>query len=324
MKGIERPNIKIVEEKATSDNKGQYGKYVIQPLFRGFGTTMGNAIRRILISAIPGSAVVYYKVDGVLHEFTAMEGVIEDVTDVTINLKGLPVAVNTEELVVLNLDVKGPGEVTAGDIGADDRVRIIDPSYHIATITSDRRLKIEIGVRQGRGYVPTEVHELDPDVPKGRGFILLDSDFSSVRIARFVVEAARVGQRTDFDRLTVEVETSGAIAPADALSEAARILIREFSFIEDFKERILKEEEQKEEEEKRRSQDLKKTIDELDLSVRSYNCLKNANILTVEELIKWSESRLKGLRNFGEKSLKEIKAKLAAVGLGLMPEDSID
>jgi len=324
MKTIERPNIKIIEERAVEEGNGLYGRYMIQPLIRGFGTTLGNSLRRILISSITGSAVVYMKMDGVLHEFTTVDGIVEDVADIILNLKGLPISVDTDELIQLHLEVKGPREVTAGDIEADDRVEIIDPSYPICTITGQgKTVKMDIGVRRARGYVPTEWHVEDPDVPKDRGIIHIDSNYSPIVRTRFAVEAARVGQRSDFDRLIIEIETDGTVSPADALSEAARILIKEFSFIVDFKERILLEEEKKEEEEKRKSQDLKKTIDELDLSVRSYNCLKNASIFTVEELITWSETRLRGLRNFGEKSLKEIKAKLNTMGLELMQDEII-
>lgn len=322
MKTIERPNIKIIEEKLVGGGPGLYGRYAIQPLIRGFGTTLGNSIRRILISSITGSAVTHVKIDGVLHEFTAMEGIVEDVIDIVLNLKGLPLNVETDEPVALKLEAKGPRTVKAGDIEADDRVRIIDPEYPICTITAHgQELSMEIGAGRGRGYVPAEWHLEDPDIPKERGTIHMDSNYSPIVRTRFSVEPARVGQRSDYDRLIIEVETNGSVSPADALSEAARILIKEFSFIVDFKERILLEEEKKEEEEKRRGQDLKKTIDELDLSVRSYNCLKNANILTVDELIKWSETRLRGLRNFGEKSLKEIKVKLVAMGLELAPDE---
>lgn len=324
MKNIERPMIKILEERSLGDEKGLYGKYMIEPLIRGFGTTLGNSLRRILISSVTGSSVVYLNIDGVLHEFTPLEGVMEDVTDIIINLKQLPLSVNTDELVRLKIDVKGPKEVTAGDIQADDHVEIVDPSFVICNITQQgKQLKMEIGAKRGRGYVVSEWHTDDPDLPKQRGVLLMDSNFSPITRTRFAVEPARVGQRSDFDRLVIEIETDGTVQPADALSEAARILIKEFSFIVDFKERILLEEERKEEEEKKKSQDLKKTIDELDLSVRSYNCLKNANILTVEEVIKWSESRLKGLRNFGEKSLNEIKAKLSVMGLRLKDDELI-
>ncbi len=323
MNTIERPNIKIIEEKSNEDGTGNYGRYEIQPLIRGFGTTLGNSLRRILISSITGSAVVYMKIEGVLHEFTALEGVVEDVTDIVLNLKGLPIAVNSDEMVVLKLDKGETGVVTAGDFEADDRVEFPRPDFPICTVTSDAiEFKMEVGVRRGRGYVPTEWHREDPDIPTERGVILVDSNYSPVVRTRFFVEPARVGQRTDFDKLTIEVYTDGSVLPADSLSEAARILIKEFSFIVDFKERILIEEEKKEEEQKKKGQDLKKTIDELDLSVRSYNCLKNANINMVEELLPWSETRLRGLRNFGEKSLKEIKAKLISMGLNLAPDDA--
>lgn len=322
MNTIERPNIKIIQERPTEDGTGLYGKYEIQPLIRGFGTTLGNSLRRILVSSITGSAVIYVKIEGVLHEFTPIDGLIEDVTDIVLNLKGLAIAVDSDEVIALRLDVKGPKKVTAGDFEADDRVDIPNPDYPICNIAAENcRLKMEVGVRRGRGYVPVEWHSQDSDIPQGRGIILIDSDFSPVVRTRFDVTPARVGQRTDYDRLAIEIFTDGSVTPADALSEAARILIKEFSFIVDFKERILLEEEKKEEEEKKKGQDLKKTIDDLDLSVRSYNCLKSANIVTVEELITWSETRLRGLRNFGEKSLKEIKSKLSTMGLSLMDDE---
>ncbi|MEW5947329.1 MAG: DNA-directed RNA polymerase subunit alpha [bacterium] len=321
MKEIEKPAIRILDESPGEQDGVHYGKYQIQPLIRGFGATLGNSLRRVLLSSIPGSAAVYLKIDGVLHEFTSIKGVVEDVTEIVLNVKGLPIACNSDEPVAVKLNVKGPGEITAGDVQADDRVEITDPSYHIATITGDTLVKMEIGVRRGRGYVPAEWHEMDPAVPKDRGVILLDSDFSPIRRVSFSVEPARVGQRTDYDSLLIEIETDSTISPADSLSEAAKILLREFSFVVDFKEKILKEEEQKEEQEKKKSQDMKKSIDELDLSVRSYNCLKNANIESVEDLLNCSESQLKGLRNFGEKSLKEIVAKLKVMGLSLKPEE---
>lgn len=322
MKTIERPSIKILDECVTPDGKGKFGRYQIEPLIRGFGATLGNSMRRILLSSITGSAVVFVQIDGVLHEFTALEGVLEDVTDIVINLKKLPIAVNTDDLVVLKVETKGVKDITAGDIIADDRVDIVEPDYPLCSVTqAGKPFKMEIGVKRGRGYIISEWHKDDPDIPKSRGIILIDSDFSPIRRTRYEVEPARVGQRTDYDRLILDIETDGTVDPADALSEAARILIKEFSFIVDFKERILLEEERKEEEEKKKSQDLKKTIDELDLSVRSYNCLKNANIVTVEELIKWSEQRLKGLRNFGEKSLTEIRAKLNSMGLRLADDE---
>jgi len=322
MNTIERPNIKILEESSTEDGQGLYGHYEIQPLIRGFGTTLGNSLRRILISSITGSAVVYLKIDGVLHEFASIEGVIEDVTDIVLNLKGLAISVDSDEMVPLKLSVSGEKDVTAGDFEADDRVVIPNPDYPICSITSDKtQLEMEVGVARGRGYVPVEWHKENSEIPDERGVILIDSNFSPVLRTRFDVSSARVGQRTDYDRLNIEIFTDGSVSPADALSEAARILIKEFSFIVDFKERILLEEEKKEEEQKKKGQDLKKTIDELDLSVRSYNCLKSANILTVEELVNWSESRLRGLRNFGEKSLKEIKAKLEAMGLSLAEDE---
>lgn len=322
MNDIERPNIKIIEEKTAEDGKCLYGRYEIQPLIRGFGTTLGNSLRRILISSVTGSAVVYLQIDKVLHEFHSIEGVVEDVTDIVLNLKGLSVSVDSDEVVPLLLDIKGIKDVKAGDFQADDRVQISDPNYPICTVTSENtKLKMEVGVRRGRGYMPVEWHKEDPDLPSDRGIILIDSNYSPVVRTKFNVSSARVGQRTDFDKLEIDVTTDGSVSPADALSEAARILIKEFSFIVDFKERILLEEEKKEEEQKKKGQDLKKTIDELDLSVRSYNCLKSANILTVEEVVTWSELRLRGLRNFGEKSLKEIKEKLISMGLNLMDDE---
>jgi DNA-directed RNA polymerase subunit alpha len=323
MKAFERPNIRIVEEKSLDGGNALYGKYNIQPLIRGFGATLGNSLRRILISSITGSGIVYIKIDGVLHEFSSIDGVVEDVTDILINFKGLRVGVESDELVELVIEKKGPCEIKAGDIQTDDRVTIVEKDYHLCTVTTNKTIKMKIGVMRGRGYVPTEWHLENPEIPKERGVLHIDTVFSPVIKTKFSVEPARVGQRTDHDKLVIEIETDGTVSPAEALSEAARILIKQFSFIVDFKERILLEEEKKEQEIIRKSQDLKRTIDEMDLSVRSYNCLKNANILTVEELITWSETRLRGLRNFGEKSLKEIKAKLIQMGLDLAPDELI-
>ncbi|MEW6203047.1 MAG: DNA-directed RNA polymerase subunit alpha [bacterium] len=320
MKEIEKPTIKIVEEPITDSGICYYGKYLIQPLLRGFGVTLGNSLRRMLMSSIPGAAPVYIKIDGVLHEFSVIDGMVEDVTDIVINVKGIPIACNSDELVPVYIDVKGPCEITAGDIQADDRVEIVDPTYHIATLTGSTHLKMELGLKRGRGYVPTEWHEQDPDIPSGRGIILIDSDFSPIKKARFTVESARVGQRTDYDSLFIEVETNGTVSPSNSISEAAKLLIRECSFVVDFKEKILLEEKKKEEDKSKKDQNLKRMVDELDLSVRSYNCLKNADINTVEELVKCTESQLKGLRNFGDKSLREIKAKLSALGLSLKEE----
>jgi len=323
MKEIEKPSIKIIEEPIAESGSCHHGRYLIQPLIRGFGVTLGNSIRRMLLSSITGSAPVYIKIDGVLHEFSVIDGIAEDVTDIVINVKGLPIACNSDELVPVYIDVKGPCQVTAGDIQADDRVEIVDPTYHIATLTGSTHFKMELGLKRGRGYVPSEWHEQDPEIPSARGLILVDSHFSPIRKVRFTIEPARVGQRTDYDSLYIEVETNGTVSPSDSLSEAAKLLIRELSFVVDFKEKILLEEKKKEDDKSKKDQNLKKMIDELDLSVRSYNCLKNADINSVEDLIKWSESQLKGLRNFGDKSLREIKAKLGILGVSLR-EDPIE
>lgn len=319
---FEKPSIKIVEEKDTEDGKCVYGKYVIQPLIRGFGITLGNSLRRILLSAIYGSAVVYLKIDSVLHEFSALDGVYEDVTDIILNLKRLPVNCKNSGLVTLILDKSGKGEVIAADLAHSEEVEISDPEYHIAEIVSNNtKLKMEIGVKKGFGYVPSEWHEHDTEVPKERGVILIDSNFSPVKKVKFSVESSRVGQRTGFDKLLIELETNKSIGCADCLSQAARILMNQASFVVDFKTRILLEVEKQREEEKKKTTELKRTIEDLDLSVRSYNCLKNAGILAVEELIKSTETRLKGLRNFGEKSLREIKTKLLAMGLSLAEDE---
>ncbi|MFH1538443.1 MAG: DNA-directed RNA polymerase subunit alpha [bacterium] len=320
MKEIEKPTIKILEETTMDDGKFHHGRYLIQPLIRGFGTTMGNSLRRVLLSSIPGAAPVYLKIDGVLHEFTTIDGVVEDITEIVINAKGLPVACNTDELVAVTIDVKGPGKVTAGDIQADDRVEVVDPAHHIATLSGSVQFKLEIGIKRGRGYVASEWHEQDAELPKDRGIILLDSNFSPITNIRFLVEPARVGQRTDFDSLTIEIDTDGSVSPADALSEASKILLRQFGFVVDFKEKIIEEEVKKVKEETEKNLNLKKRLDELDLSVRAYNCLKNASISTVEELVEKSESHLRGLRNFGEKSLREIKEKIHSLGLSLQDE----
>jgi DNA-directed RNA polymerase subunit alpha len=293
---------------AVRERRGNYAKFVIEPLERGFGITLGNALRRVLLSAIPGCAVTYVKIDGVLHEFSSIPGMVEDTIALLLNLKGLPVKLNGGDSKVLMLDVHGPKEVTAGDIKPDADVEILDPSYHIATLsTKDARLTMEIGVEKGRGYVMADKQR---NVEQMIGLIPLDSIFSPIRRVNFTVDDTRVGQSVDFDRLTIEVETNGAISPEDALSTAARILQDQLEIFVD-----IRRGEQTPQSSEHDEADL--PVEALNLSVRSYNCLKRAGISRISELLDLTEDEILRMRNFGKKSLEEIKSVLAERGLSL-------
>ncbi len=306
---IEKPKIECVE--LSDDNT--YGKFVVEPLERGYGITLGNSLRRILLSSLPGAAVTSVKIDGVLHEFSTIPGILEDVTDIILNLKALCIKMHTEEERVLRIEADKPGIVTAGDIITDADVDILNPALKIATI-ADGRLYMEIVVAKGRGYVPAERNKRDDHVI---GVIPVDSAFSPVRKVNYMVEDTRVGQITDYDKLTLEVWTNGSIRPDEATSLSAKILseyLRQFigltETINDVEIMVEKEEEEKD-------KILEMTIEELDLSVRSYNCLKRAGINTVEELTQRTEEDMIKVRNLGKKSLEEVIHKLRELGLSL-------
>jgi DNA-directed RNA polymerase subunit alpha len=290
------------------ERRENYAKFIVEPLDRGFGITLGNALRRILLSSIPGAAVTYMKLNGVLHEFSTIPGMVEDTIALMLNLKGLPVKLNGDEPKVLTLNASGAKNVTAGDITPDADVEILEPSYHLATLTAkDAKLSMEIGIEKGRGYVMADRQR---NVEHMIGLIPLDSMFSPIRKVNFTVDDTRVGQSVDYDRLTVEIETNGAITPEEALATAARIAQEQFDLFVSFTDR---------------TEPLPETppnewdvpVETLNLSVRSFNCLKRAGISKISELLDLSEDEIMKMRNFGKKSLDEIKQVLAERGLSL-------
>ncbi len=286
--------------------------FVIEPLERGFGITLGNALRRMLLSSLPGTAVTYVKIDGVLHEFSTIPGVVEDVTNIILNLKGLPLRLLTDEPKVLRIEASGEREVTAADIVPDADVELLDPAYHIATLSDKKaRLYMEIGVERWRGYVTAEKQR---NVEHVIGLIPVDSIFSPIRKVAYHVEDTRVGQTTDYDRLIMEIETNGSITPDEALSTAARILTEQLALFVQFSGR---EEVEAPVEEVKPFASWDIPVDELDLSVRSYNCLKRAGITKISELLQKTEEEIMNMRNLGKKSVDEIKEKLAERNLSL-------
>ena len=290
------------------ERRENYAKFVIEPLERGFGITLGNALRRVLLSSIPGAAVTYVKIDGVLHEFSTISGVVEDTVDLLLNLKGLPIKLNTEDPKVLSLSVSGSKEVTAGDIAPDADVEILQPNYHIATLSKkDAKLSMEIGVEKSRGYVTSDKQR---NIEHMIGLIPMDSIFSPIRKVNFSVDDTRVGQSVDFDRLTLEIETNGSITPDDALSEAAQIITEELRLFIGFST-----EEKPVQTAPASEWDV--PVETLNLSVRSFNCLKRAGISKVSELLDMTEDEIIKMRNFGKKSLDEIKQVLEERGLSL-------
>lgn len=305
---IERPKIECV----VSDDK--YGKFVVEPLERGFGTTMGNSLRRVLLSSLPGAAVTSIKIDGIQHEFGGIPGVKEDVTEIILNLKELSAKVHTDVPKILTLSGQGACVLTAGDIYADADVDIINPDLHIATLNGDADLHMEITIEKGRGYALAEKNK-KPGLPIGT--IAVDSIFTPIHKVNFAVENTRVGQITDYDMLTLEVWTDGSIRPDEACSIAAKILADHLTLFINLTDTVSSVEILVEKEEDKKEKILEMSIEELDLSVRSFNCLKRANINTVEELVQRSEEDMMKVRNLGRKSLEEVAQKLAALGLSL-------
>ena len=305
MNTLETPTGAGIEVRERREN---YAKFVIEPLERGFGITLGNALRRILLSSIPGAAVTYMKIDGVLHEFSTIPGMVEDTIALMLNLKGLPVKLNSDEPRVLNLSVQGPKDVTAAEIAPDADVEILDPNYHLATLSSkDAKLSMEIGLEKGRGYVMADKQR---NIEHMIGLIPLDSIFSPIRKVNFSVDDTRVGQSVDFDRLTIEIETNGSITPDDALATAATIMQEQLDLFVGFTNR-----EEPLPEAPPNEWDI--PVETLNLSVRSFNCLKRAGISKVSELLDLTEDEIMKMRNFGRKSLDEIKQVLAERGLSL-------
>jgi DNA-directed RNA polymerase subunit alpha len=310
MIGMEKPKIECVE--LAEDNS--YGKFVVEPLERGYGVTLGNSLRRILLSSLPGAAVTSVKIDGVLHEFSTIPGVVEDVTDIILNLKQLSLKVYSDEPKTLRIEADGEGVVTAADIHTDADVEILNPELRIATLDKGGRLVAEITVGKGRGYVPADQNK-SPDMPIG--VIPMDSTFSPIRRVNYTIEHTRVGNRTNFDKLSLEVWTNGTIKPDEACSWGAKILKEHLELFLSLTDDADTIEVMQEKDENDRNKLMEMTIEELDLSVRSYNCLKRAGINTVSELCAKSDEEMIKVRNLGKKSLEEVKAKLEAIGLGL-------
>jgi DNA-directed RNA polymerase subunit alpha len=293
------------------ERRDNYAKFVIEPLERGFAITLGNALRRVLLSSIPGAAVTYVKIDGVLHEFSTIPGVVEDVTNLLLNLKGLPLKLNSNDPRVLMLSVTGPRDVTAADIAPDADVEILQPDYKIATLTGKgSKLSVEIGVEKSHGYVTADRQK---NVEHVIGLIPLDSIFSPIRKVNFVVDDTRVGNSVDFDRLSLEIETNGSITPDDALATAAAILQSQLDLFTGFNTDELPQPTEP-------AGEWDTPVETLNLSVRSYNCLKRAGISKVSELLDMTEDQIVKMRNFGRKSLDEIKQVLAERGLSLREE----
>ncbi|WP_027625105.1 DNA-directed RNA polymerase subunit alpha [Clostridium lundense] len=307
---IEKPKIECVE----MAEDGFYGKFVVEPLERGYGITLGNALRRILLSSLPGVAVNSIKIENVLHEFSTVKGVKEDVTELILNIKLLALKMSGEGPKTVYIDAKGPGEVTAGDIKTDGDVEVINKDLHIATLDEDGKLYIELAVNRGRGYVSQNRNKVE-GLPIGT--IPVDSIYTPVKRVNFTVENTRVGQITDYDKLTLEVWTNGTIMPDEAVSLSAKILIEHFKLFMTLTDHANNVEIMVEKEEDKKEKVLEMTIEELDLSVRSYNCLKRAGINTVQELTERTMDDMMKVRNLGKKSLEEVEQKLAALGLSL-------
>ena len=310
---IEKPTInKYIDE------DGNYGKFVVEPLERGYGTTLGNALRRILLSSLPGAAVTSVKIDGVLHEFSTIPGVKEDVTEIILNLKKLAIRLNGDNTKRVIINAVGPKEVTAADIIGDSDIEIFNPDLHIATLEENATLVMEVNLARGRGYVPAEMNKTE-STPIS--VIPVDSIYTPVRKVNFTVENTRVGQVSDYDRLVLEIWTDGSITPEEGVSIGAKIMQEHLNLFIQLTDTTGAMEIMVEKEEDQKEKALEMTIEELELSVRSFNCLKRAAINTVEELTQKSEEDMMKVRNLGKKSLDEVKAKLDELGLGLKPSD---
>ena len=305
---FEKPNITKIDE-----NK-DYGVFVVEPLERGYGTTLGNSLRRVLLASLPGAAVTSINIEGVLHEFDTVPGVREDVMQIILNVKGIAVKSYVQDEKIIELDVEGPAEVTAGDILTDSDIEIVDRDHYLFTIGEGASLKATLTVNSGRGYVPADQNKKD-DAPVGT--LAVDSIYTPVTKVNYQVEPARVGSNDGFDKLTLEILTNGTIIPEDALGLSARILTEHLNLFTNLTEIAIATDVMKEVDTTSDDRILERTIEELDLSVRSYNCLKRAGINTVYDLTEKSEAEMMKVRNLGRKSLEEVKIKLADLGLGL-------
>lgn len=309
---IEKPSIEVLEL------KDSYGKFVVEPLERGFGITVGNSLRRVLLSSLPGVAVTSIKVDGVLHEFSTIPGVKEDVTEIILTLKELSMKMDSDGSRTLRIEHNGEGVITAGDIICPPDVEILNKDLHIATLSEDAKLYIEINVDKGRGYVSAENNKTE-DMPIG--VIPVDSIYTPVQKVSYNVESTRVGVRTDFEKLILEVWTDGSIGAQEGISLGAKILVEHLNLFINLTDHLGEVELMVEKEEDKKEKALEMTIEELDLSVRSYNCLKRAGINTVEELTEKTEDDMMKVRNLGKKSLEEVIQKLEELGFGLKPSE---
>lgn len=314
---IEKPKIEAVE--ISEDHR--YGKFVVEPLERGYGTTLGNSLRRVLLSSLPGAAVTSIQIDGVLHEFSTIPGVVEDTTEIILNLKKLALKIHSDEQKTLEIDIDGGTdgyEVLAGDIRADSDVEVLNPDLHIATLESGAHLRIRLTANRGRGYVSADKNK-NEDQPIG--VIPIDSIYTPIERVNYQVENTRVGQVTNYDKLTLEVWSNGSLKPDEAVSLGAKILNDHIMLFVGLTEEAKDTEIMVEKEEDKKEKVMEMTIEELDLSVRSYNCLKRAGINSVQELTQKSEEDMMKVRNLGRKSLEEVQEKLAELGLGLRKED---
>src|SRR5512141_2402635 len=310
-RGFQKPKRLASDASSLTD---KYGMFWAQPFERGFGTTIGNALRRVLLSSIEGAAITAVKVEGVLHEFQSIPGVVEDATDIILNLKQVPFKLNGEGPKAIYLRADQPGVVTSGMIEADADVEVLDKDVYFATVSEGGKLDMEMRLKRGRGYVSADKN-FDEDL--GLGFIPIDSVHSPVRKVNYVVDAARLGQITDYDKLTLEVWTNGAITPGDAIGLAAKLLKDHMNIFINFEEELETETGGEDRKPEIRNENLNRSVEELELSVRSYNCLKNANIQTIGELVQRSEAEMLKTKNFGRKSLNEIKEILTSMGLSL-------
>ena len=311
-KGFQRPKRLEFERETLTD---RFGRFYAQPFERGFGTTIGNALRRVLLSSIDGAAVTAVKIDGVLHEFSPIPGVVEDATDIILNLKQIPLKMHVDTTKTLYLRVDKSGEVKARDIEGDADIEILEPDAHIATVAEGGKLHMEMRIKRGRGYVAADKN-FDEDL--GIGWIPIDSVHSPIKKVNYLVEAARIGQATDYDKLTVDVWTNGSVTPRDAVSLSAKLIrdhLNIFINLEDAGD--LQQDLSSEQGVRPLNENLDKSVEELELSVRSYNCLKNANIRTIRELVQKTEGEMLKTKNFGRKSLNEIKEILSGMGLSL-------
>src|SRR5881628_3338141 len=309
-KGFQKPKRLVANTETLTE---RYGQFSAQPFQRGFGTTIGNSLRRVLLSSIEGAAITAVRIEGVEHEFSPIPGVVEDATDIILNLKQIPFKIMSEGVKTVRLTVDAPGDVRSGQIETDADVEVLDRDVHVATVSEGGRLSIEMRLKSGRGYVSADKN-FDEDL--ALGYIPIDSVHSPVRKCNFSVEAARLGQMTDYDKLTLEVWTNGAVSPQDAIGYAAKLLKDHMAIFINFEELPESAEEPSERTLSQMNEVLNRSVEELELSVRSYNCLKNANIQTIGDLVQKTEAEMLRTKNFGRKSLNEIKEILSGLGLG--------